>query len=111
MMLPKILEKSHPLRRLLKLHLSHKLLIIQFRGRVPLQPPKPIHLFRGDSNPEVNIDIPIHGENPIPNVELHENFQGENENENNDSDAQSEFKDVNAELDPTYDSNYPSLNK
>ena len=49
------------------------------------------------------------GENLIPNAESHANFQ--RENENNDSDAQSEFKDVNTELDPTYDPKYPSLAK
>ena len=40
-----------------------------------------------------------HSKGSSPNEEVQTSFKGENENANDDSDVQSEFEDVNVELD------------
>ncbi|XP_023748212.1 uncharacterized mitochondrial protein AtMg00810-like [Lactuca sativa] len=45
------------------------------------------------------------------NEEPTPSFEGENENTNDDLDDQSEFEEINVELDPYYDPNYPHLTK
>lgn len=75
--------------------------------------------FQGEhSTPQETHESPLQGENPTPEEETFTSFEGEKDNmnddldvHNDDLDIQLEFEDINDELDPSYDPNYPPLTK
>lgn len=68
--------------------------------------------FQGENpSPTMNQESLIEGENSEPDAEIISPFEGENWNTNDDG-TQSEFEEeINVELDPAYDPNYPLLVK
>ena len=83
-----------------------------FEGESSSTPKRPDFPFQGENpSPTKNHASPIEGENSESNVEIVSSFEGENNNTNEEY-TQSEFEEeINVELNPAYDPNYPPLLK
>ena len=83
-----------------------------------IDPPNNSSVFQGEGSSVSNTtELSTEGENPTPTEGEHletekgfaSPFEGENENSNDEGDLSEFEEEVNAELDPVYDPNYPPL--